>query len=489
MSIQSTAQSVRQAKTVRELIYAIPQRTIGTAAMLVLCYLAILPPIASLTYDGNDIFVLDSDVQSFLLSSTFPYGDHWYRLESTVIILSLLFIAYAAAKLHYTLQDSHQTLKSWLSSHKSILFFGLLFGWAVVSFCLSSHHFLSFFGTGYRHDGLLTYMFYIGLFCMAVQLDCPQMRIVLEFFIAAGAFLGIFCVFPTSPLANLFYLHEEGYKLSIFLQRTHYGYYLSMCLPAGFLLLVTDDFSSYSKPRRVVLRILRAVEFWLLVNSLVFNATRAAIVAVIVFLAVMNVYTFFGHRDNIKAILLADVIVLATIIFLNSGNNLLIRTTDSTSYAQELHEAYTEAQRTPNNTEQLAEAANRLTSSRYSMWKCGIKYALQKPLFGWGPDNLGELYYTDGLTYTDRPHNEFIQIAAMLGFPALVFYLCGLFSWFHIVVKRSRRLDLFGFGLAMVAVSYIVNSIFSNSMFYTTPYFYMLLGFSYKYARRGPSYV
>ena len=122
------------------------------------------------------------------------------------------------------------------------------------------------------------------------------------------------------------------------------------------------------------------------------------------------------------------------------------------------------------------------------MWKCGIKYALQKPLFGWGPDNLGELYYTDGLTYTDSPHNEFIQIAAMLGFPALVFYLCGLFSWFHTVVKRSRRLDLFGLGLAMVAVSYIVNSIFSNSMFYTTPYFYMLLGFSYKYARRGQSY-
>lgn len=122
------------------------------------------------------------------------------------------------------------------------------------------------------------------------------------------------------------------------------------------------------------------------------------------------------------------------------------------------------------------------------MWKCGIKYALQKPLFGWGPDNLGELYYTDGLTYTDSQHNEFIQIAAMLGFPALVFYLCGLFSWFHTVVKRSRRLDLFGLGLAMVAVSYIVNSIFSNSMFYTTPYFYMFLRFSYKYARRGPSY-
>lgn len=489
MSIQPTAQSIRQAKTVRELICAIPQHTIGTAAMIVLCYMAILPPIASLTYDSNDIFVLNSDAQSFLLSSTFPYGDHWYRLESTVIILSFLFIAYATAKLYYTLQDSRQALTSWLFEHKPILFFGLLFGWAVVSFCLSSHHFRSFFGTGYRHDGLLTYMFYIGLFCMAVQLDRPQMRTVLEFFIAAGAFLGIFCVFPTSPLANLFYLHEEGYKLSIFLQRTHYGYYLSMCLPAGFLLLATDDFSSYSKSRRVVLHILRAVEFWLLVNSLVFNATRAAIVAVVVFLVAMNGYTFFGHRDNIKTVLLADVIVLATMTVLNTGNNLLIRTTASTSYAQELHEAYTEAQQSSGSAKQIAEAANRLTSSRYSMWKCGIKYALQKPLFGWGPDNLGELYYADGLTYTDRPHNEFIQIAAMLGFPALMFYLCGLFSWFHVVVKWSRRLDLFSFGLAMVAVSYIVNSIFSNSMFYTTPYFYMLLGFSYKYARREPSYA
>ena len=475
-------QNINRAKTVKELLAAIPQPLIGTISTVLLCYFCVVPLLASLTFNGGDYYFFDSDI-SFLLSSTFPYGDHWYRLESTVIILSFLFVAYSAAGLYYHLRDSRRTLGSWLAGHRAVLFFGLLFLWAVVSFALSSHPFRSFFGTGYRHDGLLTYAFYIGLFCMALQLDRRQMRTVLEVFAAVGAVLGLICVFPNSALAQLFYLREEGFKLSIFLQRTHYGYYLSMCLPAGLLLLLTDDFAQHSKWGRAVLRAARLAECWLLVNSLVFNATRATIVAVAVFLLAVHAHTLLFHRRSAGPLLCADALILATVTCLNTGNNLLVRTAASSDYAQELRTAFKENQQSVPSAASVADAANRLTSSRYDMWSCGIKYALQRPVFGWGPDNLGELYYADGLAYTDRPHNELIQIAAMLGFPALAFYLCGLCSWLRPILKQSRRLDLFDFGLAMVAVSYLVNSVFSNSMFYTTPYFFVFMGFAYKRER------
>lgn len=478
-SYKATLRAVCRAQTVPDLLAAIPQHTVGTAAMLVLCYLAVLPPLASLTYDKSSLYFFDSDALSFLMSSTFPYSDHWYRLMSTVIILSFLFIGYAALKLYYSLQARRCTLAGWLRGHKAVLFFGLLFGWAVVSFALSSHRFRSFFGTGYRHDGLLTYLFYIGLFCMAIQLDQRQMRIVLEVFTATGAFLGLLCVIG-SDAYTVFYGYGSGFTQSVFLQRTHYGYYLSVCLPAGLLLLLTDDPTPLNRRAGAALRLLRFAEFWLLVNSLVFNATRAAVVAAAVFLLVMNIRVLLFHRSQLISLLCADALILATVLFLNTGNNLFLRTATSTGYAQQLHTAIRDSRGSTTGAGEVAAAADRLTSSRYSMWRCGIRYALQKPLFGWGPDNLGELYYADGLTYTDRPHNEFIQIAAMLGLPALGFYLCGLYHWLRGILQQSSRLDLLDFGLAMVAVSYLINSVFSNSMFYTTPYFFMLLGFAYK---------
>ena len=476
-TFRQTLQSIRRAQTVRELLAAIPQHAVGTAAMVLLCYLCLLSPLASLTYAGEDLYVFSGNALSFLMSDTFPYADHWYRMMATVIILSLLFVAYAAGKLYYRLRDAHQPLAAWLRGHKAVLFFGLLFLWAVVSFALSSHHFRSFFGTGYRHDGLLTYLFYIGLFCMTLQLDRRQMRAVLECFAAAGALLGLLCVVPGSAFARLFYMREAGFKLSIFLQRTHFGYYLSLCVPAALTLFLTDTYAA-RKPLRLLQQAARTAECWLLLNAVVFNATRATIVALGCAAVAAHAYLLGFRRQRAGRLLALDALLAATVLFLNTGNNLFLRTQQSAAYAQQVRAAASGAASAQDT--QLDGALDALTSSRYSMWAGGLRYALQKPLFGWGPDNLGELYYADGMTYTDRPHNEFIQIAASLGFPALGLYLAGLGSLAKAVWQKARTLDPFTAGLVVTAVSYLVCSVFSNSMFYTTPYFYMVVGMGYK---------
>ena len=473
-TIRETFRAVRRAKTVRELMQAVPRRTVGTAATALLCYLCVVPLLASMTYDRDSMYIFDSDAVSFLTSSTFPYSDHWYRLMSTVIILSVLFIGYAAVKLYFSLHDARRPLSAWLRGHRAVLFFGLLFGWAAVSFAFSSHHFRSFFGTGYRHDGLLTYLLYIGIFCMTIQMDKRQMRAVMECFAAVGAVLGLICVFPASGFARLFYLNESGFKLSIFLQRTHFGYFLSLCVPVGVFLLLTDEYAADAR-RRGLQMAARGVECWLLFNAMVFNATRATIVAVVCMTAAANIAVFLGYREHAKRMLAVDARLAATVLFLNSGNNLFIRTQASAAYMRELREASLGF----GGDDDVTSAMNRLTSSRYAMWTAGARYALQKPLFGWGPDNLGELYFYDGMAYTDRPHNELIQIAASLGFPALGLYLAGLLQWAKPFVQKWKQLGLFDLGVALVAGCYLVNSVFSNSMFYTTPYFYMFLGFAY----------
>ena len=112
-----------------------------------------------------------------------------------------------------------------------------------------------------------------------------------------------------------------------------------------------------------------------------------------------------------------DLIFIGAILHFNTGSTLLDR---MVLLAHQL-----EASR------ESTAALNNLGSNRWFLWRLGVKYALEKPLFGYGPENLGHLYYTISPDLSDRPHNELIQIAASLGIPALGFYLVGLGSLLH----------------------------------------------------------
>ena len=61
------------------------------------------------------------------------------------------------------------------------------------------------------------------------------------------------------------------------------------------------------------------------------------------------------------------------------------------------------------------DGLNAIGSGRGILLKNAILFANQKPIFGYGPDNLGQAYFDKGITNNDRPHNELIQFAASLG--------------------------------------------------------------------------
>ena len=75
----------------------------------------------------------------------------------------------------------------------------------------------------------------------------------------------------------------------------------------------------------------------------------------------------------------------------------------------------------------------------------------------------------------DRPHNEFIQIAASLGIPALVFYVVALFKQFKLIINNIDKVDISVVSLNTIIFTYLVSSFFGNTMFYTSPFYFMIL--------------
>lgn len=463
-------EQLHQIKTIRELTERLPQRWISDGAMILLAYLCLLPILASITSLPTDMMLLDSGhagsgLTSLFLSNTYPYSGNWYHLLMPAGLIGLLVLIYNVLQSHYTRLKQGYSLRHWLLSHPTMLCLSCLLGWSIISFLLSANHYRSFFGTGYRRDGLLSYFLYAGIFSLAIRLNSRQIRVITEIISGVCTLISLLCITERKLFEGLFHYTTTDIRTGVFNQYNHFGYFLVLCLAACVLLFLTDGNYGFSGWKRKLLFCARTVEFWLIADAAVYNGTRGAFLGILAALAAFHVLVFLWHPTRRMHILFLDLIFLITFAGLNNGNHILERMSKI-------------------DVEMTEASLNKTSSGRIGLWKLGIRFALEKPLFGYGPDNLGERYLLIAKSISDRPHNELIQIAAMLGFPALFFYVSGLLCHFIACVRQLPRLSLFQTGFFVILGGYLVSSLFGNTMFNTTPYFYMMLGFSYAELKR-----
>ena len=129
-----------------------------------------------------------------------------------------------------------------------------------------------------------------------------------------------------------------------------------------------------------------------------------------------------------------------------------------------------------------------LGSNRIEIWSMTINLIIQKPLVGCGTDNLKKglmAYCLNDLTeyankhhvVIDKAHNEFLQIAAASGIPALIAYLVLLDLILSPKIKTmftDKKTLLF----SLCIISYLVQSFFNISTLGVAPLFWMILGLS-----------
>ena len=109
-----------------------------------------------------------------------------------------------------------------------------------------------------------------------------------------------------------------------------------------------------------------------------------------------------------------------------------------------------------------------------------LKNDTGKSILGYGPEQLNEKYAGElgGVLAggTDRPENEYIQYMVFMGIPGLVMYMSALISMMICQLKKIKKMELITIASAGCALAYAAGACFGNSMYYTTPYFYMFLG-------------
>ena len=338
--------------------------------------------------------------------------------------------------------------------------------WTLIACIFSPNKKLAFWGTEYRRDGYLMYIIYAGYFFCAYLLESKELRkMLLNLFTGVSVFL---IIMSKISLILLQYTDVFTYSIdsSVFFQFNHYGYYLMMSLMCCFGLLISE--------KNKILKIVYLALYTLISYALIFNNTFGRYLATSIILIVWCLYTLLKKKDRKITLIAISIFILLSAIVTKDGKNVAFE--NISSFGGDIKTIITKVLKIDENNPELEEDFEKAGTSRMLLWKNGVKFIKERPIIGYGPENLEEKYASVSIDQ-DRPHNLLIQLATTSGIPGMILYIVAVGI---IVIRGIKNLinnNDTGKIFLIVIVTYLISAMFGNSMYYTSPYYFIFLGF------------
>jgi len=373
----------------------------------------------------------------------------------------------------FTIFDKIKNSESKKSAIKELLpifIFVLYMIWTLIACFNSPYKYTAFHGNFYRQEGYYMYINYAGYFLCAFLLKNKKLRkILLNTFIISSLFLIIISRVTLSGERFTDIFTNVDIDLTVFAQFNHYGYYLMMSLMCSLGLFI--------KEKNKILKILYIIAFTIISYALIYNNTFGCHIAVFIGLVLYGIYALIKKKDR-KLIFIA-IAIFVLLYSVTTKYNINLAKYNFTDLADDIKSIYykiagIEVPATDTDEDEAPKDFGKVGTNRMALWINGINFVKESPLLGYGPDNLNPLYADVGI-HQDRPHNLLIQLATTSGIPGMLLYVTAVGI---IVVKGIIKLLKNDKGkiVLLIVVTYLISAMFGNSMFYTSPYFFIALG-------------
>ena len=350
----------------------------------------------------------------------------------------------------------------------------------VISTIFSMDILKSILGEYNRFEGLLTFtVYFLTYYCGEYYFKYDkQLKLFAIITICITSIIGILQYYNIYPLYYLYDLlnieYRAGFASSTFGNTNFFGSFLSMA--------VTILMALYIVKNKKVYLITSYLAFYILILTM----TRSAWVGFLVASIFGIIYVIKNrNKELIKRtlyVIIGFVVIFVWILFAPSFiTDSLPDYSKMMSLSNRLGLINSEIQTAIND----GELKNTFGSGRIEIWSMVLKVIAMKPMLGSGPDTLARSllhnvpadaieYIERTNTYVDKAHNEYLQIAATIGIPALIIYLAFLAQ---ILTKQS---DMFKnsatFILLIPIIAYLVQAFFNISTIGVAPIFWFLLG-------------
>ena len=334
--------------------------------------------------------------------------------------------------------------------------------WSFISSCLSNNKSISFLGTDYRKEGFLTYLFYGGFIGIGAMINDKNKYKILANIILITAIYGgainllgneiSLKLFATNPYAGFFHHFN------------HFAYFLNICIFIAILLMLDA--------KKILFKLYYFIVYIFLLFILIINNTFGVYLAILFSIIILIIYLIKNKLYKYAIIIFLPFLILSCI--LKSDNyqyNKTIVFDNFVDLGYDLKILTNNSKNTENNINSEIVNIDSVGSDRGGLWRNGLNFIKQKPLFGYGPDNLESEYNKLNIDM-DRAHNLIIQLAATTGIIGCLFYFSSLFVILIYNFKRNK----FTLAISLIIVSYLISSMFGNSMYTISPYFMLLFG-------------
>lgn len=321
-------------------------------------------------------------------------------------------------------------------------------------------HMFDLVGFSFHRESLMTYISYIMIFFFPAA--CIRSTDIKRFIICYAVLVsfqhGLQTYLDGLGIWENYALHMSNSLnyTGIFLNTNHYGYYLTVTILLSAGMAAWFEHHSW--------RMLGLYSFLLQTVVLVLNNTMGCFLSSLiglVFMAIMHRIVYRKHSHRIGLLIAAYLAVWLGTQFFTQNSLESIK-----EFGFDLSRLFF------NNNDELEGGTGRV-----KLWYYTLQYIAEKPIFGYGVEGIfAQLNNEAGNT---RTHNLYLECAAFFGIPAAICMITGIFCIYLNGLKRKATLDRHTMMIMAAAFAFAVSGVFGTSMFYTTPYFYLLLGLGF----------
>jgi len=376
-------------------------------------------------------------------------------------------------------------IKSFFVTRKEALFLLIMYILVLVSAIFVSGTERSLKGTDFRPDGIYMYTVFFALYYFAVMLKNTDFkRIVTGFYILSFAvcafvmvqqYLGILgsanaehCPEMAKGLSNIY--DRLGFRVghfykgetASFYNLNHMGYYTTI----GACLCTTLFYKSKNIFSALFSAFLCAFAYW----TLIVNNTFGCFIAVSVTILFFAIFLAVRKKVNfIKAFvpILVFILVCVGVTLKPFGDGESIISTNFSVISSDVKEI---------SASENKEDVN-AGSGRWKLWVNTVDMIREKPLLGYGVDNLKKEYTERGVKL-DRAHCEILEHSVSSGIPAAILYISAILFAFFSALKKRNLVITEDCTLAplMAVCAYAISALVGVFLFYTACHFIIMLG-------------
>jgi len=346
--------------------------------------------------------------------------------------------------------------------------------WVLVSLFFAEDVAVAFHGYPLRWQGFLAYFCYAVVFVFVVNMIKKKYigKIIAASFICYSicAVHSIFNYYGIEPL-NLIWRYFFDSKSSSTTTRGTLGN--RNTAGAFFSIPTILTLVMFIKNRGRKKNILYYLAFVLSYTGLLVSLTRVAWIGTI---GALVLTAWFFRKDFKKyykkiGIVLITFVMVLIFIDVSGGGKILGRYYSFKTQVNELKEGN----------------VKRFGTNRFYIYDKALKVIADKPIVGTGPDCFA--YYAtltredykkhpemSGIGYFDKVHSDYLEYAATMGIPALIFYLWFILSIFIPWLKKRKEMKPEILAIFLGLTAYLMQACFNFGAMSTVPVFFVFLG-------------